>query len=249
MTSPQPGRMAAGRPEPAGRETAGQPASPGAGAQPPPGTKPPWKAENDGTLVFRLATQFVIWWVWVAFAIFNVFELVLRDRDYFSIEVIVALLAITGLAYGCAVRPKVTADGDGLWVRNPFRDHRVPWGAVKGIYLGDSVEIECARPIPDKDKTVYCWALYSGRRRRMRAQMQRSFFTLRPSTTVQTQAEAGTESRLSAVRLMATELGRRAREAKDQGAPEAFLESYWYWPALAALLLPCAALLGLILAR
>lgn len=202
----------------------------------------------DGKTLFRLSMQFVIWWAWIAFAIFNLFELVLRDRDYFSIEVIAGLLAITGLVYACAWRPLVMADDDGVYVRNPYRDHRVPWGALNGVFLGDSIEFTCARPEPKKEKTIYCWALYSGRRRRMRAQMQRSFFSVR-RVDPRAPDEVSELSRLSTVQLMATELARRAKAAKDQGAPDAVLESRWNWLALAALLVPSAALLGLVLAR
>jgi hypothetical protein len=213
-----------------------------------PGGKLPWKVEADGTTVFRLGAQFVIWWAWVAFAIFNVLELALRDRDYFAIEVVVGLLVITGVAYACTVRPKVTADDDSVLVQNPFREHRVPWRAVNGVFLGDSVELECARPAPKKDKTIYCWGLYSGRRRRMRQQMQMSFFSMRPPSS-RAPAEARELSRLTTVQVMATELGRRAKEAKDQGAPEGYLESRWCWPAVAAPLVPAAALLALVLVR
>jgi hypothetical protein len=230
----------------------GQPLPPGRSVPPgqslPPGAKAPWKPAADGKTVFRLSTQFVIWWAWIAFAIFNVFELVLRDRDYFSIEVMAALLAITGLAYACALRPKVEADDEAVVVYNPFRDHKVPWGAVNGVFLGDSVELGCARPAPKKDKTIYCWALYSGRRRRMRAQMQRSFFSMRrPDPRAPEQVRE--LSRLSIVQIMAAELARRANVAKERGAPTAVLESRWNWLALAALLLPSAALLGLVLAH
>ncbi len=199
--------------------------------------------------MFRLPAQFVIWWLWVAFAIFNLFELVLRDRDYFSIEIVAALLAITGLAYACAVRPKVTTDHDGVFIRNPFRDHRVPWGAVKGVFLGDSVEFECACPAPKKDKTIYCWGLYSGRRRRMRQQMQRSFLSMRPQPSSRAPAEAHELSRLTTVQIMATELGKRAKEAKEAGAPDGVLQSTWCWPAVAGLVIPAAALLALLVAR
>jgi hypothetical protein len=224
----------------------GQPLPPGQSLSP--GAKAPWKAVADGKTVFRLSTQFVIWWAWIAFAIFNVFELVIRDRDYFSIEVMAALLAITGLAYACALRPKVVADDEAVVVYNPFRDHKVPWGAVNGVFLGDSVELSCARQAPKKDKTIYCWALYSGRRRRMRAQMQRSFFSMRrPDPRAPEQVRE--LSRLSIVQIMAAELARRANVAKEQGAPSAVLQSRWNWLALAALLLPSAALLGLALAH
>jgi hypothetical protein len=238
----------------AGRSAAAEPA-PAANAGPAPGTGPaegakqPWKSSDDGKTVFRLGTQFIIWWAWVAFAIFNVFELVLRDRDYFSIEVIAALLALTGLAYACTLRPRVVADDRGIVVHNPFQDHEVPWGAVKGVYLGDSVEFGCARPAPKKDKTVYCWALYSGKRKRMRAQMQRSFLSFRGQSSARAPLEVREMSKLATVQIMAAELGRRSTRAKAEGAPDAIVKSRWCWPAIVGFLAPSAALLGLVLAK
>jgi hypothetical protein len=224
------------------------------GATTAPGAKKPWKSGADGKTVFRLGTQFIIWWAWIAFAIFNVFELVLRDRDYFSLEVIAALLALTGLAYACTLRPRVLADDHGVLVHNPFQDHELPWGAVKGVYLGDSVEFTCARPAPKKDKTVYCWALYSGRRKRMRAQMQRSFLSFGRSASGRSASsraplEVREMSRLATVQIMAAELGRWATKAKADGAPDAVMQSRWCWPAIVFMAAPSAALLGLLLAK
>jgi hypothetical protein len=48
---------------------------------------------------------------------------------------------------------------------------------------------------------------------------------------------------------MAAEIGRQSTEARLGDAPEAVLESGWAWLPLGYLLLPTAALLGLVLAR
>src|SRR3984957_10111753 len=132
----------------------------------------PWKTTDDGTTVFRRPGPLVLFWLWVAFALFNFFDVAVRDHDYFSLELTAGLLAVTGVVYACTLRPRVTADADAIHVYNPYRDHVAPWGTVNGVYLGDSVELTCTRPGPKSAWTIYCWALYSGRRSRHRGQLR-----------------------------------------------------------------------------
>jgi hypothetical protein len=144
----------------------------------------------------------------------------------------------------------VFADDDGVRVQNPLRDHRVGWGGLSDVYLGDMVEFSCARPAPRQAKTVYCWALYSSRRARLRARTRTSsgpslvFGFARDATS-----GAKEPSRPDTVELMAAELRRRSVAAREDGVPAAVLQSTWAWWPVAALLLPAAALLGLVLAR
>jgi hypothetical protein len=207
----------------------------------------PWKVPATGKTVFRLGTPLFLWWVWVAFAIFNIIDVVIPDHDYFSFELTAGLLAVTAVVYACTLRPRVVADDDAIYVCNPYRDHIVRWGSVSGVYLGDSVEITCARPSPKKDKIVYCWALYSGRgsrvRSELRARRQQARLTRQQATNF------ANSRRPDAVQLIADDLGRRSTDAKQRGAPEAILESRWARLPLIYLLVPAAVLVGLILAR
>ncbi len=231
---------------PALPEESGGPAAP---------SRPPWKPAAGGRTVFRRGTPFVIWWAWVAFAIFNLAQIAIPDHDYFSLEVTAGLLTVTGLMYACTLRPRVLTDDDGVRVHNPYRDHRIGWGALSGVFLGDSVELNCARPAPKKDKTVYCWALYSGRRSRLKAQVRTEnrgrLFGGFGGFGGSSRAPAAAQelARQDIVQLMAAEIGRRSTEAKQRGVPEAVLESGWAWLSLAYLLLPAALLLGLVLGR
>jgi hypothetical protein len=148
------------------------------------------------------------------------------------------------------MRPTVTADDDGVQVQNPLRDYRIGWGGLSDVYLGDMVEFSCARPAPRQDKTVYCWALYSSRRARLRSRMRTTsgpsmiFGFARGATSGEREP-----SRPDTVELMAAELRRRSVAAREGGAPAAVLQSAWAWWPAAAVLLPAAALLGLLLAR
>ena len=48
---------------------------------------------------------------------------------------------------------------------------------------------------------------------------------------------------------MAVELGRRCKDARERGVPEAVLECQWVWLPLVYILAPAAATLALILLR
>jgi len=196
--------------------------------------------------VFRRVTPLALWWIWVAFLIFNIIQVIVPDHDYFAAEFGVGLLAVTGIAYAAALRPRVIADDDGLLVKNPVRDHQIRWGAVKGVYLGDSVELSCARAHPRKDKTIYCWALYSGRRSRLKSQQLglRSW-----SRMSRLPAEAREPATPDTAEIIAAELGRRSTNSQATGVPDATLQSQWAWLPIACILVPAATLLALALAR
>lgn len=233
------------------------------------------KRPADGETLYRLVPPVIVWWVWVVFAVVIAAQAVIPGHDYASAELTAGLAAITGLAYATALRPRVIADDDGLRIRNPFRDHRIGWGGISAVYLGDSVELSCARPAPRQDKTIYCWALYSGRRSRLRARLRAERNRTRgpgsgfggfgafggygltsaasassvSSVSSRAPAEARELASQDTVQVMATQIGRRSADERERGAPAAVLESTWAWWPLAFVVIPAAALLGLILAR
>jgi hypothetical protein len=126
----------------------------------------------DGKRIFRMTPPLVIWWAWIALLIFSAADLLIQGHRLPSLKFALGGLALTGVVYTCTLWPKVIADDAGIRVRNPVRVINIPWGGVRGIFLADSVEIQCARPAGRKDKTVYCWALSSPRRGRARAQLR-----------------------------------------------------------------------------
>jgi hypothetical protein len=222
---------------------------PTAAGQPP--EKTPWKRRGDGKTVFRREAPFIFFWLWIAFVIFNVVQVVIPDHNYFSIELSVGLIGLTGLAYACGFRPRVIADEESILVHNPVRDHQVLWGALTGVSLGESVELHCARPAPKKDKTVYCWALYANRKARRRNHGGTLFGSMRTQLSGNSRLppEARELERTEPVELMAAELGNRLGEARERGVPAAVLESRTAWVPIASFCVPAAALLGLLLAR
>lgn len=213
-----------------------------------------WKrADAEGQTVFRLIPPVVIWWAWVIFAVVIAVQAVISGHDYVAAELTAGLAGVTGIVYATALRPRVVADEDGVRVLNPFRDHRIGWGGLNGVYVGDSLEFSCARPAPRKDKTIYCWALYSGRRSRLRAQRRAARDQARGigggfGVSSRAPAEAHERARQDAVQVVADEIGRRSADAQQRGAPAALVTSTWAWWPIAFVLVPAAVLLGLVLA-
>jgi hypothetical protein len=211
-----------------------------------PGNRKPWKETGEGRTLFRRLGPVALWWIWVIFVLFNLIDVLIPDHDYFSLELAAGLVAVTGIAYATTLRPRVFATPEGLEVLNPLQDHLIRWGALNAVYLGDVVELTCARAAPSKDKTVYCWALYSGRRSRMKSQQ----FGVRSWNRMSSRTAGGRDPDLpDATQLIAAELGRRSSESRQAGAAPATLESRWAWQPIAFICVPAAALLALFLAR
>ena len=81
------------------------------------------------------------------------------------------LILVTGVAYVAAFRPRVLADDEGITIKNPLRDHHVPWGCVQDVELRDSLEVHCTpQDGEQKSKTLYAWAVHSSRRGRLKAE-------------------------------------------------------------------------------
>ena len=128
--------------------------------------------------VFRLAPPLILWWVWLAFAVANVADFAIQGAPArFAIVVSAILVAITGLAYALALRPRVIAEPSGLTIVNPFRDHHVPWAAITAVDTGEWVRVHYAAEQPRSaispssaaSKAISCWALYISARTKRRA--------------------------------------------------------------------------------
>jgi hypothetical protein len=231
--------------------------------------KSAWRTDDRGRTTFRLMPPLVLWWAWMVFAVVNVADLMIQSHDWFAVQVTVAIACVTGIMYACAFRPRVVSDSDGVAIHNPFRDHKVPWGGLTGVFLGDSVEFRCQRAAPNPDKTVYSWALYSPRRSRARAELRAGFGNRRyreryderarrryqvPDASVygKLPAQAKAIASQHPSHVMASELARRLDEAREAGAAGAVggvLIARWSWASIAAVVIPVAALIAVIAAR
>jgi|CZKT01.1.fsa_nt_gi hypothetical protein len=193
----------------------------------------------------------VVWWGWIVFVVANLIDLALTGRGWDSVVVLVVLAVITGLIYAVAFRPRVITDEDGITVRNPFRDHWIPWGAVGSVVVGESVQLHCSRgPGTDREKVVHSWALYSSRRARVKSGLppRRSLFQ-QAAPPSRLPKEAQELLKQSPADHIAGELDLQARLARERGAPAGGLAGSWPWHAFAAALIPAAALLIVLLAH
>jgi hypothetical protein len=114
----------------------------------------------------------------VLFAIANLIDLAVQGRDHLSLVAAAILVLITGVAYDTAQRPRVVAADDGITVRNPLRDHHIPWPGVARVDVSDLLRIHCRPPGPTaaeqvglaapsskSGKIISAWAVHYSRRR------------------------------------------------------------------------------------
>jgi Bacterial PH domain len=214
----------------------------------------------DGRRKYRLTSPLIIWWTWIGVLVLGLGDLAVQGHDWISLKFGFGLLAVTGVIYACTFWPKVIADDGGISVLNPFRSFRIPWGAVRGVFLADSVEVECARQAPKKNKTVYSWALSSPRRARARQQLRGRQWDrggrTRPSTYDRLPEAAKHVVKMTPAEVIARELGRLADEVRARstdsadpgpdgllagGGSDEIMSVRWAWQPLAAIFVPVIA--------
>jgi hypothetical protein len=199
--------------------------------------------------VYRSTVALVIWWVWAVFATANLIDLVVQGHDHFALVVAAILLVITGVAFVAGFRPRLTADDAGLVICNPLRNHRVPWGSVEGMELGDSLEIQCAwQDGGPRRRKLYGWAVHSPRRSRLktelRAQRKVRSEERRSETFSRMPAEARAAMTKTDAEHIYESLQARAARARAAGAADGPPVSRWDWLAIAALILPVVLLIA-----
>jgi len=123
---------------------------------------------TGGPQTFRSPTAVVVWWVWLLFAAANLIDLAIRGRDHLSLVAVAILLLATGVAYVTAQRPRIVADGSGITVVNPLRDHRIGWANVTKVDLADLLRVHCRGQ--DREKIIHAWAVHYSRRRKLAAE-------------------------------------------------------------------------------
>jgi len=165
-----------------------------------------------------MSPPLVIWWAWVGVLVLSLGDLLIQGHRLVSLTFGFAALAVTGLVYACTFWPMVIADDHGIEVRNPLRRFRIPWLAVRGIYLADSVEVQAARGGGKKDKTIYSWALSSPRRTRARAQLRAWHWDTgkrgRPSNYNRLPQPAQNLVKMTTAEIMARELAALSDDAR-----------------------------------
>ena len=134
--------------------------------------------------VYRTSGSLVAWWAWVAFAVVLLIVLAFGHHDHAALVTASVVVAITGIMYACALRPRIVADAAGITVVNPLRVHEVPWPAVTQVDLVHNVRVhyrgpaggtsggDCGAGAPGGEKIVHSWAVQSTGRSRTRSELR-----------------------------------------------------------------------------
>ena len=205
---------------------------------------------------FRSPFSVVIWWVWALFAAGNLIDLAVQGRDHRSVVAAFILLLITGVVYTIAQRPRIVADGAGLTIMNPLRDHRIGWPAVAGIDATELLRVRCEWPLDGAaggtgHRVLYSWAVHSSHRKRVVAELRAQRRSRRGSAAGPFAAFSPPESQAPPAPTAAdadhvvsilTELAEqgRAMTPSQRAVPPL---SNWNWSAIAAIVVPALALL------
>jgi Bacterial PH domain len=222
------------------------------------------QADPEGRQVFRSPIATLIWWVWVLFAVGNLIDLAVQGRDHLSVIAACTLLLITGIVFATAQRPRIIADPDGLTIVNPVRVHRVGWPAVVGFDSTELLRVRCLWTAEDgtesKMRGFYAWAAHSSRRRQVAAEMRAQrrvrggsaargvrfgSFGSPPMDDAPPPGPLGLD-----VDVLVATLTERAEQVKSDVSPDVRAQrpvSSWYWPAIAAIIVPALALVLAVL--
>lgn len=140
--------------------------------------------------VYRTSGSLVAWWAWVAFAVVLLIALALGHHGHAALVTASVVIAITGIMYACALRPRIVADAAGITVENPLRVHEVPWPAVTQVDLVHNVRVHYRGPgsggpaggvpgesrpgggRPAGEKIVHSWAVQSTGRSKTRHELR-----------------------------------------------------------------------------
>jgi Bacterial PH domain len=202
--------------------------------------------------VFRSTGSLILWWLWAVFAAVTLADLIVQGSGHSAVIMAVLVLAITGLVYGCAFRPRIIADAGGITVENPLRDHRVPWGAVEKVDAVHAVRVHCA-PAPGaaKGKIINSWAVQSSPRAARAAEYRSRRQARRLGSAPgygRYPAEAQEALRRSLAETIARQLDERVSREHGAGAAGGPPEARWAWAAIAVMAVPLLALIVVVLA-
>ncbi|WP_030174732.1 PH domain-containing protein [Spirillospora albida] len=97
-------------------------------------------------------------YVWFAITVLNLVDLAFgitgtARLSVLSVSIAVVLLLGCGIAYAVGLRPAIVGDDEGVVIRNPLRDTRAPWPAVRAIEGTHVLAVRFAGPDGAERKT------------------------------------------------------------------------------------------------
>ncbi|MFC0041407.1 PH domain-containing protein [Actinomadura rayongensis] len=180
-------------------------------------------------------------WAFVVFAVLNLLDLLVgftgaARHDRTGAAYALALLFGCALAYALGLRPAILGDGAGVTVRNPLRDTRAPWRAVREVAGGAALTVRFAGP-DGRDLVTRAWIDQTSPRAQAKAEKQ----TARESAA---KVAAATLKGRTPATYTAERLNEIARRHRGDGAETGTVS--WSWPTVAALVVPPVALAVLL---
>ena len=207
--------------------------------------------EPPGREVYRASAPVIIWWTWLAFAVINVADLAIQWHHRTALVYAAVLAVGTGVAYACALRPRMIADEAGVKVLNPLRDCTVPWGSVRAVDVGEAVQVHFCRA-DGAEKVFPSWAMFSSSRAQLKAGVRARRLAAELSGLSPAYQQLPTEAKAAMARtdaqIVASLLDERAGRARKAGAVAGQPTLTWAWMPIAAIAAPAVALIALILA-
>ena len=184
--------------------------------------------------VYRSKAAWILGWVWMVFAAWNVWDLTAHGHLPSALIAGAVLGVITALVYVIGMRPAVVAEEGGVRVRNVLRDAYVPWKGVDDVSVTNAIVIESG------DTTIRCWTPQATARERVRAASRAAKAAKSKDRAERAMAEAlGARTHADWVAEQLIEMSRSRRESSSGET-----RVTWSPSALAAL----AAALALVVA-
>ncbi|MGO9218646.1 MAG: PH domain-containing protein [Streptosporangiaceae bacterium] len=203
--------------------------------------------------VYRTTGSLVAWWAWAVFAAVLLVVLTVRHHDHTALVTAVVVIAITGIMFACALRPRIVASASGLTVVNPLRAHMLPWSTVTQVDLVHNVRVHYRGPAGNR--IVHSWAVQSSGRSMKRSELRARRAARRGTAPAPGYAKLPGEAQAalagSAAEFIARQLDERARMQRSAAAPDvapAGPQVRWTWGPIAAMAVPLLLLVVVALA-
>lgn len=195
--------------------------------------------------MFRSPGSIILSFGWLVLAVIVLIDLAVQGHTRSGLIGAFLVLAISGIVYGCAWRPRIVADADGITLVNPLREFRIPWGSVVKVDAIHALQVHCAPAAGSPGGTVASsWAIQSSPRSALRASRRRRLADRRTQAAGGYGRRAEPEPRAqdpSSAQSVAARLAERAQQARQAGAKGGQPATGWAWPTIAVMALPVLA--------
>jgi Bacterial PH domain len=205
----------------------------------------PQASPDTGREVFRSPGSIVLSLGWLVLAVVLLIDLAVQGHSRIGLIGTVLVVAISGILYGCAWRPRIVADAGGVTLVNPLRDHLVPWGSVVKVDAVHALRVHCA-PVAGspRGKIVSSWAIQASPRSALRASRRGRLVDRRMAVPAgygrRSEPQPRSQDAASA-QSTAARLEERAQRARQAGAEGGQPVARWAWSPIAVMALPVLA--------